>query len=83
MRHDVDSPTLEVWLAAVCSHLRLAQSGYLVPFLVVQGMKIAKFRHLGPAGIRNDDIESAQVLDGFLDETNIIFPLPSILLSIV
>lgn len=83
MRHDIDSPALEAWLAAVRSHLGLVQSSYLVPFFIVQGMEIAKFRHLGPAGIRNDNVESAQVFDGFLDETNIIFPLPGILLSIV
>lgn len=83
VRHDVDSPALEAWLAAVRSHLALVQSGYLVPFFIIQGMDIAKFRHLGPAGIRNDDIESAQILDSFLDETNIIFPLPGILLFIV
>jgi hypothetical protein len=79
MRHDIDCPALPTSLAALHPFFFHGAIIYLVPLLVRQRVQIGKCRHLGPSGIRNEDIKSAEILDGLLDDTDIIFPLLSVL----
>ncbi len=45
---------------------------YLVPFIMTQVVDVGKVCKSGPSGVVDDDVQPAEFLNGFLDESNAV-----------